>query len=115
MIRAPDVLSNILLDSTASARHRIDSAKTLNDFAANGPAGAPASGTFFEITINLGSDVEGKPVIEHYRKPLAIDTNPNSPEDSETNDIDPFNDVDTGVIAVIAAKKSTDGGNGEPI
>ena len=36
IVKAPDVLSDILLDNNASPRHRIDSAKTLNDFAADG-------------------------------------------------------------------------------
>lgn len=30
----------------------------------------------FVITINLGADVDGKPVIEHYDKAIAIDENP---------------------------------------
>src|SRR4051812_19972590 len=54
VVKAPDVLSGILLDDSANARHRIDSAKTLNDFAAHGPQGAPAADRFV-ITINLGS------------------------------------------------------------
>jgi hypothetical protein len=55
VVKAPDVLSGILLDSSASPRHRIDSAKALDDFAANGPTAAPA-GDRFVITINLGAD-----------------------------------------------------------
>ena len=98
VICAPDVVAKIMLDDNANARHRIDSAKVLNDFAANGPQGAPASDRFV-ITINLGSDT--------LRFDKSIEVNP--------NDIDPYNDVDTGVIAAIAAKKSQDGGNGEPI
>jgi len=99
--RAPDVLATILDDPNASPRHRIDSAKALDDFAANGPAAAPA-GDRFIIQINLGADSDGRPVIEKFNKSIAIDA----------NDIDPDN---TGMVAAIAAKKSTDGGNGEPV
>jgi hypothetical protein len=98
VVKAPDVLSGILLDNTANARHRIDSAKTLNDFASNGPESAPASDRFI-ITINLGEDVL------RFNKSIKPDA----------NDIDPFNDVDTGVIAAIAAKKITESGGGEPL
>jgi hypothetical protein len=96
--QAPDVLSGILLDPNASPRHRIDSAKTLDDFAANGPAGPPA-GDRFSIVINLGDDH-----VLHFDKSIAVDA----------NDVDPFNDVDTGVIAAIAAKKKDDG-DGNPV
>ena len=41
-------------DASASPRHRIDAAKALDDFAANGPEAAPAADRF-QIMINLGS------------------------------------------------------------
>lgn len=78
--------------------------KVLDDLAANGPAAA-AAGTYFEIFINLGADQDGKPVIEHYRKPVAIDVNRSS-----TDDIDP-NVADTGVIAAIEMTKAKSGGD----
>src|SRR4029077_6530084 len=40
VVRAPDVLAGILEDPNANPRHRIDSAKALDDFAANGPGAA---------------------------------------------------------------------------
>ena len=109
--KAPDVLGGIMNDVTANARHRIDSVKVLDDLAANnnGP-GAAAEGPVFEIFINLGSDVDGKPIVEHFRKPIAI-----GPDDSKTDDRDSSDDVDAGVVAAIAMKKSEDGGNGEPV
>ena len=55
VVQAPDILGGIMLDASASPKHRIDSAKALDAFAANGPEAAPASDRF-EITINLGSD-----------------------------------------------------------
>ena len=102
VVQAPDVLGGIMLDASASPRHRIDASKTLDAFAANGPEAAPAADRFV-ITINLGDDVL------HFDKSIAVDA----------NDIDPFNDKGTtpqGVLAAITAKnKSRDGGDGEPI
>lgn len=94
VVQAPDVVAGIMLDNAANPRHRIDSAKVLNDFAANGPAAAPAADRF-QIIINLNGDVER---FDKSRLPDA-------------NDIDPFNDVGTlpqGVIAAIATKKKDD-------
>ena len=96
VVQAPDVLSGILLDANASPRHRIDSAKALDDFAANGPDAAPASDRF-QITINLGADLDGKPVIEKYDKSIAINADDTPP-----------------VRAAITAKKREENG-GEPV
>ena len=105
---APTVLGDILNDASQSARHRIDSAKTLNDFASNGPAGAPASDRFI-ITINLSGD--GVDHVLHFDKSIKPDA----------FDVDPYNDVDTdvtatplGMVAAISTKKkdSDDGGQG---
>ena len=101
VVQAPDVLGGIMLDASASPKHRIDSAKALDAFAANGPEAAPASDRF-QITINLGSDVL------HFDKSIAVDA----------NDVDPFNDTDTtppGLLAAIAANKRKDDGGGEPV
>lgn len=101
VVQAPDVLGGIMLDASASPKHRINSAKALDAFAANGPEAAPASDRF-QITINLGSDVL------HFDKSIAIDA----------NDVDPFNDTDTtpqGLLAAIAANKRKDDGGGEPV
>src|SRR4029077_19218235 len=57
VVRAPDVVAKIMNDDRANARHRMDGAKTLNDFAANPPGqNAPPSDRFI-IQINLGEDV----------------------------------------------------------
>jgi hypothetical protein len=101
VVQAPDVLGGIMLDASASPKHRIDSAKALDAFAANGPEAAPASDRF-QITINLGADVL------HFDKSIAVDA----------NDVDPFNDTDTTpqeLLAAIAANKRKDDGGGEPI
>jgi len=96
VVKAPDVLNTIMLDPAASPKHRIDSAKVLDQFAANGPEAAPAADRFI-ITINLGDDVL------HFDKSIAIDP----------NDVDP-NDTNTKMLPITAAKKKDDG-DGEPI
>jgi hypothetical protein len=96
VVKAPDVLNTIMLDPAASPKHRIDSAKVLDQFAANGLEAAPAADRFV-ITINLGADVL------KFDKSIAIDP----------NDVDP-NDTNTKMLPIIAAKKKDDG-NGEPI
>jgi hypothetical protein len=101
VVKAPDVLNTIMLDPAASPKHRIDSAKVLDQFAANGQEAAPAADRFV-ITINLGSDVL------HFDKSIAV--NP--------NDVDPFNDVGAtpqGLLPMLAANKREDDGSGEPI
>ena len=57
--KAPDVLSNILLDNSANARHRIGSCKVLNDLAANGPGDPAPAADRFIINIVLNSDGSG--------------------------------------------------------
>jgi len=98
--KAPSILNDIMSDASASPRHRVDAIRTLDGFAANGPAGTPAADRF-QITINLGADT--------LKFDRSIEVNP--------NDVDP-NDVDTaprGVIAAIATSKSKGGGDGDPI
>ena len=102
VVQAPDVLVGIMLDASASPKHRIDSAKALDAFAANGPERAAPASDRFVITINLGTDVL------HFDKSIAPDP----------SDIDPFNDIDAtpqGVLAAIATNKPRGGNDGEPI
>jgi hypothetical protein len=75
IMKAPDVLADILLNTNIPARSRIDSAKTLDSLAANGPANTPAAADRFHIVINLGADVDGKPIIESYNKSIKPDVN----------------------------------------
>jgi len=98
--QAPGVLGDIMLDASASPKHRIDASKTLDAFAANGPGAAPAADRFV-ITINLGSDVL------HFDKSIAVDA----------NDVDPHN-IDTtpqGLLPIIAANKRKDDDGGGSI
>jgi hypothetical protein len=104
VVQAPDVLGGIMLDASASPKHRIDASKTLDAFAANGPEAAPAADRF-QIIINLGDDVL------KFDKSIEINPNDIDPHNTDPNDIDP---LPRGVIAAIAAKKKDDG-SGEPI
>ena len=97
VVQAPDIMNTIMLDTNVSPRHRIDSAKALDAFAANAPEGTPASSDRFVITINLGGDVL------HFDKSRAIDADPNA--------------IDTTppVVATITANRPGDGDDGEPV
>jgi hypothetical protein len=97
IVDGPPILGKIMRDPGSNARHVIDSVKALDALASIG-AEAAAAGTRFEITINLGADH-----IERYSKSIAPDP----------DDIDPFNDVDTNVIAAIATNRPKGGGDGE--
>jgi hypothetical protein len=97
IVDGPPILGKIMRDPGSNARHVIDSVKALDALASTG-AEAAAAGTRFEITINLGADH-----IERYSKSIAPDP----------DDIDPFNDVDTNVIAAIATNRPKGGGDGE--
>ena len=97
VVQAPDVLSGILLDSSANAKHRIDSAKLLNDFSANGPAGVPAADKF-QISIVIGDQVL------NFDKSIKPDADPNHIDDAPQDEW----------LPMIATSKK-DGGDGEPI
>ena len=105
--QTPEVLGSILHGDGVSPRHKIESAREIRAIAATGPESAPASDRFI-ITINLGTDIEGKPVVEHYNKSIAVCPNDVDP--------DPVDDTPQGLLAAVAAKnKPGDGGNGEPL
>jgi hypothetical protein len=71
VVRAPDVMAGIMNDVRASPKHRIDSAKVLDQFAGSGPQGAQA-GERFIIQINLaGEDSSGADVLK-FDKAIAI-------------------------------------------
>jgi hypothetical protein len=92
--QAPGVLGGIMLDASASPKHRIDASKTLDAFAANGPEAAPAADRFV-ITINLGDEVL------HFDKSIAIDANDG--------------DTDTTTQRLLPITKKKDDGHGEPL
>jgi hypothetical protein len=97
VVQAPGVLGGIMNDPNANPRHRIDSAKALDDFAANGPGATVPAEARFIIQINMGADH-----VENYSKSIKVDP----------LDQDPFNPTPAEVLAAIAAKKSEgDGGD----
>jgi hypothetical protein len=100
--QAPGVLGDIMLDANASPKHRIDSAKALDAFAANGPEAAPAMDRF-QITIVLSAD--GTDHIERYDK--AINVNPNDTDPNETGSA-----LEESAFVMITTKKSQDNDNG---
>jgi hypothetical protein len=71
VVQAPDVLGDIMLDASASPKHRIDASKVLDTFAANRP-GAAAEQDRFIIRIDLTAG--GGEVLE-FNKPLKPDPN----------------------------------------
>jgi hypothetical protein len=96
IVDAPPILGGIMRDPNANERHRIDSIKALDALASTG-AEAAAAGARFEITINMGSDVE------HYSKSFAVDANDTDPDSIDT----------TNVIAAITMDKPRDDGGGQ--
>ena len=100
IVKAPGILDGIMSDPAASPRHRVDAIKVLDDFAANPGNAAPAADRF-QITINLGADLQLK--FDKSRMP-------------DVHDVDPHHIDDTpqGLLPVIAAKKGDDG-SGEPL
>jgi hypothetical protein len=72
IIKAPAILDSIMSDPSANNRHRVDAIKTLDAIAAP-PAQTPAAdASRFVIQINLGTDADGREIVEHYNKPRAI-------------------------------------------
>jgi hypothetical protein len=83
-VRAPSILDAIMTDQQSNPRHKIEAIKELRQTAIGDKDDRPAAADRFVITINLGTDADGKPVIEHYDKPFktidAIDENGASKE-----------------------------------
>jgi hypothetical protein len=107
-LTAPTVLSNIVNDSTAPARSRIEAARELRQTAAIGSEDATPIAERFSIRIDLTADGRKSDhdviVIEGPAKKVGSDV-----------ELEPGNDADTPLLALIAANKSRDGGDGEPI
>src|SRR5215467_10305780 len=85
-VTAPDVLSSILNDSSASPRHRIEAARELRQTAAAGAEGATSTAERFSIRIDLtaGGNKEDVIVIDAPTKKVGPDV-----------DLEPGNDADT--------------------
>jgi hypothetical protein len=106
IVRGPDVLNGIMMDATASPKHRIDASKTLDQFAGNGPGATSPDSARFIIHIDLRGD------IETYNKSRAIDANDVAPDHTSS-----------GVVVAIPTKKAPnkiaaktkDDDGGEPV
>jgi hypothetical protein len=70
IVKGPEILDGIMSDTKANAKHRIDAAKVLDTFAANGPQTAADEDRVI-ITINLGADT--KLVFDKAVKPTPAD------------------------------------------
>ena len=100
IVRAPEILNEIMSDPRSNARHKVDAIKTLDTLADNGPRAAPDAERF-TIIIDLSAAGEEKKIV--------INTNPNDNNDTidgETIDVTP---------AMITANKREENGGGEPL
>jgi len=60
VVAAPDVLSEILMDPKANARHRIDASKALDDLAGFAPQRSAVDTDRVIIHIDMGADIRAK-------------------------------------------------------
>jgi hypothetical protein len=97
VIDAAPILGKIMRDPDANEKHRIDSIKTLDALAANGPESVPAADRFI-ISINISGDGSSTDVL-HFNKSRAIDAN----------------DVNPDELIPFSSFKKEDGDSGEPI
>jgi len=106
VVKAPNVLDAILMDNSASPKHRIDAAKTLDGFAAPEPRAAhDASEERYVITINPGADQKLV-----FNKKIAPD-----PNDIDPNDVKTIDRAPQELIPMIAANKREENGGGQPL
>jgi hypothetical protein len=107
IVKAPAILDSIMSDPGANNRHRVDAIKTLDAIASPPAQAAAADASRFVIQINLGTDADGREIVEHYNKPRAIGIS----DDGSSIDTTPQD-----VIAAIAAKNRSGGdSNGQPL
>jgi hypothetical protein len=122
---APNILNQIMNDSSASARNRIESAKELRVCADHRPEIAPtAAAERFVISINLG----GGEILTKSITPQPHDDINNAPQElllaskrendsnsTEYNTVDAEDDRLPTPWGLITANKQTDDGGGEPL
>jgi len=104
-VTAPSVLSNILNDSTASPRHRIEAARELRQTAAVGSEAATPTAERYTISIILSADEK-----------LVVDKQLGKvdPRDDKIIDHDDHDDDTAPLLALIAANKQRNNGDGKP-
>jgi len=108
IVQAVDVLGGIALNPEENARHRIDASKALDALADPGPTHAPDSSERFTIRIDLTAGGNKDDVI-------VIDTATRKVGAEVGRTIEHDDDEDMPLFAAIAANKSRNGGDGEPI
>src|SRR5215471_7174313 len=74
VVAAPDVLNGIMTDPKQSAKHRIDSAKALDQFAGNAPDAVEQDRII--IRIDMGADVRAKGGAPSPNDVLIFETSP---------------------------------------
>ena len=124
---APDILNQIMNDSSASARNRIESAKELRVCADHRPEIAPAAAAErFVISINLGAGeiltfdkaITPRPHddIDNVSQELLLaNKRENDSNSTEHNAVDAKDDQLPTPWGLITANKQTDDGGGEPL
>jgi hypothetical protein len=112
----PRVMNDILMNSGASPRHRIDAGKRLNDLAANPSQNSPDNSRFcITIVLNADGSTDARDVI-HFDKARAIgieDDTGAAIDKSTAIDADEPDYVDTAML--IAASKRRNENGGQPL
>jgi len=103
VVAAPDVLSGILKDPKANARHRIDASKALDDLAGFSPQRPAAETDKVIIHIDMGADVRAKGLASDPADVLHIEAEAR-PVDAEGR----FVDAAPQERAMIAASEQID-------
>ena len=75
VVAAPDILNGIMSDPKQSAKHRIDSAKALDQFAGNAPDAVEQDRII--IRIDMGADVRAKGGTPNPADVLVFEASPN--------------------------------------
>jgi hypothetical protein len=75
VVKAPDILNGIMSDPKMSAKHRIDSARTLDQFAGNTPDAVEQERIL--IHIDLGADIRAKGGTPGPADVLTLEVTPN--------------------------------------
>jgi hypothetical protein len=122
--KAPDILEKILSDERASPKHRIDAAKTLDQFADNGPQSTPEADRFIiriDLTAGGGEVLEFNKTLRPKPNDEVIDSTaqeleaipprrgPGRPPGSRNK---PKNETAPEALLPFITNQRSDGGNG---
>jgi hypothetical protein len=76
VVKGVDVLGEIAMDASQSARHRVDAVKALDSMSGSGPDAASQDSSRFVISIHLGADTET------YSKQIEVGVENKPPDDN---------------------------------